>query len=107
MNNIKYLTFIPDFGEKMTSKESQPFIKILHNLKDLTYIDVGIYIIDDNLINLLYNKLEKLKSLKKVKITVELILENDRKLFIEKMNKLKKEKDLLDLKIIYKEKRSP
>ena len=107
MNNIKYLTFIPDFGEKMTSKESQPFIKILHNLKDLTYIDVGIYIIDDNLINLLYNKLEKLKSLKKVKITVELILENDKKLFIEKMNKLKKEKDLLDLKIIYKEKRSP
>ena len=105
MNNINYLTVIPDFGEKMTSKESESFIKNIHNFKNLTFIDIGIYTMDIYLINLLYDELEKLKEIKNVKLTVELIFENEKQFLEEKMEELKNEKELLDLKIIYKEKR--
>ena len=105
MNNINYLTIIPDFGGKMTSKESESFIENIHNFKNLSFIDIGIYTMDIYLINLLYDELEKLKEIKNVKLTVELIFENEKQFLEEKMEELKNEKELLDLKIIYKEKR--
>lgn len=105
MDNIISLTVIPDFGEKITSKECEPFIRNIHRFKNLTKIFIGMYTIDDYLINLLYNELKKLKDLQQVKITIELIYESNKKILEEKMNILKNEKKLLDLKIIYKEKK--
>ena len=105
MDNINCLTIIPDFGEKLTSRQSEPFIKNIHNFKNLTKIELGIHTMDDYLINLLYNELYKLKELRQIKIIIEIIFEKYKQFLEEKMNHLKNEKDLLDLKIIYKERK--
>ena len=105
MDNINCLTIIPDFGEKLTSRQSEPFIKNIHNFKNITKIELGIHTMDDYLINLLYNELYKLKELRQIKIIIEIIFEKYKQFLEEKMNHLKNEKDLLDLKIIYKERK--
>ena len=105
INNINCLTIIPDFGAKLTSKQSEPFIKNIHNFKNLTKIELGIHTMDDYLINLLYNELNKLKELKQIKIIIEIIFEKNKQFLEDKMNDLKKEKELLNLKIIYKERK--
>ena len=106
MDNVINLTVIPDYGEKMTSKESEPFIKNIHRFKNLKLINIGLFTIDAYLINILYEELKKLKELEQVKITVELIFESNKVILEEKIKSLKNENKLLDTKIIYKEKKN-
>ena len=89
LNNLDMLFISPDFGEKIKPVDSEKLVKTIHHFKRLTYLQVGFYCINEELINLLFDELTKLPLLQQLEIRVDMSSEDNKEMLQNKINQLK------------------
>lgn len=92
LNNLDMLFISPDFGEKIKPAESENLVKNIHCFKKLTYLEIGFYCINEQLINLLYNELSKLPLLQQLEIRVDVSSEENKEMLKNRIDELKTNK---------------
>ena len=89
LNNLDMLFISPDYGEKIKPVDSEHLVKAIHHFKKLTYLEIGFYCINEELINLLFDELTKLPLLQQLEIRVDISSEENKEMIQNKINQLK------------------
>ena len=92
LNNLDMLYVSPDFSERIKPVDSENLVKKLHCFKKLTFLEVGFYCVNEELINLLYEELTKLPLLQQLEIKVDVSSDENKEILKSKIDQLKTKK---------------
>ena len=91
-NNLDMLFISPDFTERIKPLDSENLVKIIHYFKKLTFLEIGFYTINEELVNLLFNELTKLPLLQQLEIRVDISSDENKEILQNKIDQLKTKK---------------
>ena len=92
LNNLDMLYISPDFSERIRPADSENMVKIIHYFKRLTFLEIGFYCVNEELVNLLYNELTSLPLLQQLEIKVDVSSDENKEILKNKIDQLKTNK---------------
>ena len=92
LNNLDMLYISPDFSERIKPVDSENMVKNIHCFKKLTFLEIGFYCINEELVNLLYDELTKLPLLQQLEIKVDVSSDENKEILKSKIDQLKTKK---------------
>ena len=92
LNNLDMLYISPDFNERIRPADSENMVKIIHYFKRLTFLEIGFYCVNEELVNLLYNELTSLPLLQQLEIKVDVSSDENKEILKNKIDQLKTNK---------------